>query len=61
MVTALPLRVTLAVAGGLGMDLPAGLSIFMSPIWAKACGGEEGTTGGGCQGAEEHERVSLSG
>jgi len=55
MVTALPLRVTLAVAGGLGMDLAAGcLSIFMSPFgrglrWRGGC-----ATGGGCQGAEEH-------
>src|SRR6266849_3356122 len=40
MVTALPLRVTLAVAGGLGMALAAGWwSIFMPPIspfdWAR--------------------------
>src|ERR1700733_9402730 len=35
MVTALPPRVTLAVAGGLGMVWLAALSIFMSPIWAR--------------------------
>ena len=53
MVTALPLRVTLAVAGGLGMDFAGCVHLHVAHL-GEACGGEEGATGGGCQGAEEH-------